>query len=123
MIEATTAGDGRKVRLPFGEVEGGPWASALSAFPVGTRVLFGIRPSDVAPAVGEARGPRFRSHVHLTEPLGDVTVLDLVSNGVPLKMVLPEEKALAYREGDDLDVELRVGQSHLFALDTGTAIR
>ncbi|MFO1069991.1 MAG: ABC transporter ATP-binding protein [Geminicoccaceae bacterium] len=123
MIEATTVGDGRKVRLPFGEIEGGPWAAALAAFPVGTRVLFGIRPSDVAPADGEARGPRIRSHVHLTEPLGDVTVLDLVSNGVPLKMVLPEEKALAYREGDDLDVELRVAQSHLFALDTGTAIR
>jgi multiple sugar transport system ATP-binding protein len=123
LIEGRSVRDGRVIALPFGELEGGPWATALAAFPAGTRVLFGIRPSDVVPAEGEPRGPRLASEVHLTEPLGDVTVLDLVAKGVPLRMVLPEERAVRYREGDRLEVELRLENSHLFALDTGTAIR
>lgn len=123
LVEGVTTRAGRRVRLPFGELEGGPWAGALDRFPDGTRVLFGIRPSDLAPAAGEAKGPRLASEVHLTEPLGDVTLLDLLAHGVPLKMVLPEERAVGYREGDRLEVELRLERSHLFALDTGTAIR
>jgi multiple sugar transport system ATP-binding protein len=123
LIEGKVARERGRVSLPIGEIEGGPWTSALADFPVGTPVLFGIRPSDVVPAVGTQRGYRLASQVHLTEPLGDVTVLDLVANGVPLKMVLPEEKAVAFREGDSLEVELRTENSHLFALDTGTAIR
>ncbi|HMR32209.1 MAG TPA: ABC transporter ATP-binding protein [Geminicoccaceae bacterium] len=123
LVEGVSSGDGGRVRLPFGEVASGPWTQALRAFPVGTRVLMGIRPHDVQPASGEARGPRLGSRIHLTEPLGDVTLLDLVVGGVPLKMVLPEERAVTYREGDELEVELRLEHSHLFALDTGTAIR
>jgi multiple sugar transport system ATP-binding protein len=123
LVEGRTTGDGRRVRLPFGELAGGPWAGALEAFPIGTAVLFGIRPSDLFPAEGEPGGPRIASEIHLTEPLGDITLLDLFAGGVPLKMVLPEERALAYRAGQRLEVELRLAQSHLFALDTGTAIR
>jgi multiple sugar transport system ATP-binding protein len=122
LVEGATP-DGRRVRLPFGEVEGGPWSRALAAFPAGTRVLFGIRPSDLAPADGGGRGPRIVAEIHLTEPLGDITLLDLMAGGVPLKMVLPEERAIAYRAGDRLEVALNVQGSHLFALDTGTAIR
>ena len=123
LVEGVSSGDGGRVRLPFGEVGDGPWARALRAFPVGTRVLMGIRPHDLQPAAGEARGPRLDSTIHLTEPLGDITLLDLVVGGVPMKMVLPEERAVAYREGDRLEVELLLQHSHLFALDTGTAIR
>jgi multiple sugar transport system ATP-binding protein len=123
LVEGMSVADGRRVRLPFGELAEGPWVTALAAFPVGTRVLLGIRPSDLFPAEGEPRGPRIASEIHLTEPLGDVTLLDLIAGGVPLKMVLPEERALAYREGQRLEVELRLESSHLFALDTGSAIR
>jgi hypothetical protein len=38
-------------------------------------------------------------------------------------MVLPEERALGYDVGDELEVELDLRQSHLFAAETGTAIR
>ncbi|HET6468729.1 MAG TPA: ABC transporter ATP-binding protein [Geminicoccaceae bacterium] len=123
LVPGTSARDGGRVRLPFAEVGEGPWAAALKRFPVGTEVLFGFRPHDVRPVEGQAMGPRFTAHVHLTEPLGDVTVLDLVAREVPFRMVLPEEHAVRYREGDELDVELRLEESHLFALDTGTAIR
>jgi multiple sugar transport system ATP-binding protein len=123
LVEARSAGDGGRVRLPFGEVAGGPWAEALRRFPAGTPLLFGFRPHDLAPAGGDARGPRFGTRVHLTEPLGDVTVLDLAAGDTLLRMVLPEERALRYREGDEVEVELALGETHLFAMDTGTAIR
>jgi hypothetical protein len=38
-------------------------------------------------------------------------------------MVLPEERAIGYREGDALELELELAASHVFAMDTGTAIR
>jgi multiple sugar transport system ATP-binding protein len=121
LLPATS--DGGAIRLTFGEVAGGPWASALGAFPSGTALLFGFRPHDVRPAEGDARGPRFPARVHLTEPLGDITVLDLEVPGAVFRMVLPEERAVRYRQGDDLTVELLAEHSHLFAMDTGTAIR
>jgi hypothetical protein len=55
--------------------------------------------------------------------LGDITVLDLEVPGAVFRMVLPEERAVRYRQGDDLTVELSAEHSHLFAMDTGTAIR
>ena len=123
LVPATSSGDGASIRLPFAEVAGGPWAEAVRRFPVGTQLLFGVRPHDLRPAEGDPHGPRFAAKVHLTEPLGDVTVLDLDARGERLRMVLPEERALGYREGDSLDVELAVQQSHLFTVDTGTAVR
>lgn len=70
----------------------------------------------------EPRGPRFPVTVHLTEPLGDVTVIDLEAGGAILKMALPEEEALAYRHGAALTVELSVGDAHLFHRESGTAL-
>ena len=86
-------------------------------------MLLGLRPHDLQPAEGMAHGPRFATRVHLTEPLGDVTVLDLEAGGQMLRMVLPEERALRYREGDQVEIEVAVEQSHLFTMDTGTAVR
>ena len=40
-----------------------------------------------------------------------------------IRMVLPEERALAYRQGSEIEVEIDVAASHVFAMDTGTAIR
>ena len=81
LVPATSTGDGNGVRLPFAEVAGGPWAEALRRFPAGTELWFGVRPHDLQPAEGEPAGPRFSARVHLTEPLGDVTILDLEARG------------------------------------------
>ena len=43
------------------------------------------------------KGPRFKAAIHLTEPLGDITLLDLIAADQPIKMVLPEEQAVSYR--------------------------
>ena len=59
----------------------------------------------------------------LTEPIGDMVILDLVANGSRLKMVLPEEQALSYQVGDKLICGFDLETTHLFAKETGTAIR
>ena len=84
--------------------------------------MFGIRPHDLAPAGAEQNGPRFAATVHLTEPLGDVTVLDIEAGGAVLKMALPEEEALAYPPGRELAIELSLADAHLFHQESGRAL-
>lgn len=116
-------GDGATVATSFADLSGGPWAASLAGLPRGAELLLGFRPNDLRPAAGgEARGPRFPARVHLTEPLGDVTVLDLDVAEQMFRMVLPESEAVRYRAGDRLDVELAVEHTHLFARETGAAL-
>ena len=125
LVPATRGGSDAKpvVTLPFGEVAGGPWAEALKGFPVGSELLFGVRPHDILPAATAESGAQIEARVHLTEPLGDVVILDLAAKGAALKMALPEEQAVRYRVGDAVTVNLRVENTHLFARETGSAIR
>lgn len=128
LIEAVRRGADNEpsVELPFAAVANGPWADALKAFPVGSELIFGFRPHDVAP-IDERDGDggggiRIAAKVHLIEPLGDVVILDLIAGGAELKMVLPEEQAIRYSVGDDVPVTLRVENTFVFARETGTAI-
>lgn len=111
------------VALPFGDVGHGPWTSALNALPAGTEVLFGFRPHDVKPVDDAAPSPHFKTSIHLIEPLGDVTILDLELQDTVVKMVLPEEQAYAFRVGDPLTVSVPLERSYLFDQATGAAIR
>ncbi len=111
------------VALDFLELPSGPWSEALGAFPKGSELLFGFRPQDIQPKREPPTGPTFTATVHLIEPLGDITVLDLISHDQPFKMVLPEDQALAYRPGDHVEVAFRLEHTHVFARDTGVAIR
>lgn len=126
-VDATRRGsDGAPtVEAPFGAYEGGNWANALDAFPVGEPLTFGIRPHEIRPvdASKDFTGPTFDAEVHLTEPLGDVVILDLVAGGSRLKMVLPEEQAVTFDVGDRLRCGFDLNSTHLFAKKTGTAIR
>jgi multiple sugar transport system ATP-binding protein len=108
---------GLVIRLPFTEVDGARWRSLSS----GADVLFGIRPHDLTPARG-ADGLSFTARVHLTEPLGDITVVDVEANGTVLKIALPEEEALAYRVGDELALRLSPADAHLFHRDSGAVL-
>jgi multiple sugar transport system ATP-binding protein len=110
---------GAVIELPFGEVDAARWQGAVAP---GAPVTFGIRPHDLAPAGSQPNGPRFAAIVHLTEPLGDVTVLDLEAGGAILKMALPEEEALAYPPGRELTVELSLADAHLFHRESGRAL-
>jgi multiple sugar transport system ATP-binding protein len=111
------------VELPFGAVSNGPWAEALKEFPVGTEVIFGCRPHDVVPAETGTGVAPISANLRLSEPMGDVVLLDLEVGGAPLRMVLPEEQAIRYRPGDSLSVAFRTENTQVFARETGTAIR
>jgi multiple sugar transport system ATP-binding protein len=117
---------GPVIALPFADLDGSRWRDLQG----GADVLFGIRPHDLMPATGpdgEAGGgplfaPGFRARVHLTEPLGDMTVIDVEAEGTVLKVALPEEQALAYRVGDELALRLSLADAHLFHQDSGAAL-
>jgi multiple sugar transport system ATP-binding protein len=114
-----TRAAGTVIELPFGEVDAARWREAVSP---GAEVMFGIRPHDLAPAGALQNGSCFAATVHLTEPLGDVTVLDIEAGGAVLKMALPEEQALAYAPGHELAIELSLADAHLFHRETGRAL-
>jgi multiple sugar transport system ATP-binding protein len=113
------------VEVSFGEFDHADWRQSLGAFDAGESLMFGVRPHDIQPvdASDNFAGPTFDSQIHLTEPLGDVVILDLIANGARLKMVLPEEQAVTYDVGDRLTCGFNLEATHIFATETGTAIR
>ena len=65
--------------------------------------------------------------MHLTEPLGDVTILDIVAadgggRETGLRMVLPQEQAFRIDRDSTLDCAIDPAQVCLFAEGTGAAI-
>ena len=116
-------GGGQRIDLPFLGIDAAPWRAALRGFPAGTALTVGLRPQAIWPRrVGEA-GPGFSGRVYLTEPLGDVTILDIVAPGeTRLRMVLPQEQAYRIAVDDAIDCAVDPEQICLFAQETGTSI-
>ena len=79
---------GRTIVLPFIEIDAGRWHNQLQALAAGTELLVGIRPHDLAPV--EDGGGGIPATVEITEPQGDITVLDLDAAGTGLRMVVPD---------------------------------
>ena len=116
----------RTIELPFLDLDASPWKASLAEFPAGAQLTVGVRPQAVAPVANgaEADGFRFPARVFLTEPLGDVTVLDIVAGSAcRLKMVLPHEQARGIEADASIDCSLSADGICLFARETGTAIR
>ena len=112
---------GKTVALPFAEV-----AVEAGALGAGEEVTFGIRPHDIhlanTPAGQAAGAVPLTARIHLTEPLGDVTILDLAIRDSLVKMVLPEEVAAGLTPGQDVDVALAATDGHLFMRETGVRV-
>src|SRR5271165_7218538 len=123
----TDVGGNRTLQLPFVNIDAAPWEATLSQYPSGARFMVGVRPQAIAPAAdaGEAApGPGFPARVFLTEPLGDVTILNIVAGADQrLKMVLPQERAYGIAKDASIDCTLRNDEICLFAQETGMAIR
>lgn len=113
-IEGKVQGD--RINLPFGEV------SAPAAAKSGDNVIFGVRPHDVRMGEIARDGLQLKAKIHLTEPLGDVTILDLDVNGSQLKMVLREEVAATLKVGQTIDVALAGNDGHVFMKETGVRV-
>jgi len=126
-LDATRTGTDAepKVDVPFGEFARDAWRQTLGPFSVGEPLMLGIRPHDIRPVdtADASSGPSFESQIHLTEPLGDVVILDLIAHGAKLKMVLPEEQAVLHKVGDRVTCAFDLEATHVFAKQTGTAIR
>jgi multiple sugar transport system ATP-binding protein len=117
----------RRIELPFVDIDAAPWTAGLREFAPGAKLMVGVRPQAIEP-VGQSGetpfGPRFPARVFLTEPLGDVTILDIVAGANHrLRMVLPQERAYGVASDAPIDCALRTDDLCLFAQETGTAIR
>jgi multiple sugar transport system ATP-binding protein len=118
---------GRRIlELPFIDIDAAPWKASLADFPVGSKLTVGVRPQAMT-AVSDhaaADGLRFPARVFLTEPLGDVTILDIVAGAEHrLKMILPQERAYGFAVDATIECALSAEDICLFAQETGTAIR
>ena len=113
LLDAATDGSER-LGMPF--LAGGIPTAGIGE---GREVTVGIRPHDLglAPAGGELRFP---ARIALTEPLGDVTIIDLDTSGAQLKMVLREEVAARYEAGQQIEVGFNATDIHVFDRGTGT---
>ncbi|MGL6208982.1 MAG: ABC transporter ATP-binding protein [Paracoccaceae bacterium] len=82
-------------------------------------ITVGIRPSDVQPAGEDAL---LSAPVTLIEPLGDVTLLSIATRSTPLRILVPEARALGVKRGDSLPVQIDGKDVHLFRPGDGSAL-
>lgn len=89
----------------------------------GRDVMVGLRPHDLVLAGGGAsRSTRFSGKIHLTEPLGDVTIIDIAARDTTMKLVLREEIAARYSVGQVIDVAFDPDDLHVFDRASGNRI-
>ena len=60
--------------------------------------------------------------IEITEPQGDITILDLAAEGVPLRMVVAEATGAQYTAGDSVRIALAGADTRLFLSDSGTMV-
>ena len=106
----------QKIELPFGTIS--TMNKKVDPNFNATELMFGIRPNDISISNGDNS---FEAKIFLKEPLGDVTILDLNINNIKLKMILPEEEAIKYQTGENVNVQFDVNNSYLFSSDTGVS--
>ena len=111
---------GPTIELPFMELDGNPWRERLQALGSGTQLLVGIRPHDLS-LVEEGAGG-VPATIEITEPQGDITILDLKAAGVALRMVVAEATGARYTTGDRVRVALAGADTRLFLSDSGAMV-
>lgn len=114
LIEVKASGD-NELTLPFL-----PKPVTAEGVKAGQPVKVGLRPHDVGLANdAQPRERQFTAKVHLTEPLGDVTILDVDAQGTPIKMIVREEVAARISVGEEINVAFNPKDLHLFDTTTG----
>ena len=107
----------QNIELPFGEISLANQIKIDQNF-ISTDLMFGIRPNDINVS---SDGNNFNAKIFLKEPLGDVTILDLIIGQTKLKMILPEEEAINYNTGQNINVTFNTNNSYLFSSETGVS--
>tara|TARA_B100000029_G_scaffold182447_1_gene180058 strand:+ start:32 stop:1117 length:1086 start_codon:yes stop_codon:yes gene_type:complete len=108
----------KNIELPFGSFHLSENKKINEEF-VSSNISFGIRPEDIKIA---SETNSFNAKIFLKEPLGDITILDLAINDLKLKMILPEEEAIKYDTGQDINISFSEQNSYVFATDTGVNV-
>ena len=111
---------GPAIELPFMELDGNPWRERLQALESGTELLVGIRPHDLT--LVDDGGDGVAATIEITEPQGDITILDLKAEGVALRMVVAEATGARYTAGDRVRIALAGADTRLFLSDSGTMV-
>jgi multiple sugar transport system ATP-binding protein len=114
MVDAVVAADGKSIETALGRL---PTLNMVKSAG-GTKALLGIRPNDISLS---AKGG-LASHVRMLEPLGDVTVVSVETNGSTLRLVLPESRALGLKPGDATSITFDPNKIHIFRADSGEAL-
>ena len=116
-LDATASSD-NQVDLPF--LDAPVTATGVDS---GRTVTLGLRPHDITLA-GQSpdQAAKFAAKVHLTEPLGDVTVIDVEARDTAMKMVLREEVAAKYTAGDNIEITFDPNDLHIFDSSTGVRL-
>ena len=117
LMTAKGSADGQ-IDLPFL-----PSPVAAPGVAAGQPVTLGLRPHDISLAGGgAARATRFPAKIHLTEPLGDVTIIDVAAKEASMKLVLREEIAAQYAVGQDIELGFDPDDLHIFDAETGARL-
>jgi multiple sugar transport system ATP-binding protein len=111
MLTATIGSDGKSIDTSLGRM---PTKAAMKST-AGEKALLGIRPSDIT--LAEKGG--IASRIHMLEPLGDVTVVSVETNGNTLRLLLPESRALGLKPGDETSIHIDPAKIHIFRADSG----
>ena len=93
IFDVKVGGDGASLETPFGAADALALAEPMAAARIAWCSAFG-RPMS---ALASRRARLERTTVQQLEPLGDVTVVSLVSNSQPFRMVLPEAQAVEHQ--------------------------
>lgn len=117
IFDVRVGSDGASLETPYGRLSPARLADRLAA---GQPLSLGVRPSDIRLARGAP--PSSEATVQQLEPLGDITIVSLVSNSQPLRMVLPEAQAVSIKEGDKLPIIIDPAKIYLFRGYDGSAI-
>jgi ABC-type sugar transport system ATPase subunit len=115
-------GAGPSLELPFLEVQAADLRDSIAAFEAGTEFLFGVRPQDLKLAAGDEQDGAFDAEIAITEPQGDITILDLKIAGEVLQMVVPEEEGARHGAGEEIRVRFDPHDGRLFLKDSGVLV-
>jgi multiple sugar transport system ATP-binding protein len=84
---------------------------------MGQDVVIGVRPQEVSVHTDSKPAGGFPVEVYTTEPMGDMTILDLKSGDIILKVVVsPDHEA---REGQRIHASFSLSKIHVFDSETG----
>ena len=115
-------GDGPSLELPFLQVPEADLRNSLAPFEAGTELLFGLHPQDLKLATNGETEASFDAEIAITEPQGDITILDLKAASEVLQMVVPEAEGALHGAGEDIRVRFNPRDGRLFLKDSGVLV-